>query len=490
MSSDASTSSTGAGLAPPNDLDAERYVLAELLVRPESFDEVSFLRMECFYLEAHRRIFDAVLALNVEGVTADSVAVATWLNDRGQLQTAGGAPYLAQLMNGIPSVGNVEHHGKTVLSKWRLRRTIALCHKSVAEAYGDCGEVQEFVERLESEIGALAHSDQKVTLELIGQIMGRELPTLRQGEERKGQVVGTPTGYLDLDRLTGGLHGGDLIIIAGRPGMGKTAFVTNLATSISAPPRSELAEPSRAVAMFSLEMPRAQIASRIACQLGQVGFTKLRQNTLSAQDWSKFMSAVRDMQDYPFWVDDAPGISLLELRSRVRKLKRDLELGRTRVKSRGLGLVVVDYLQLMQGQRRQNDTREREISSLSAGLKNLAKELGVPIVALSQLNRSPEKSFKKDKRPSLSDLRESGAIEQDADMVLFLYREHYYDKSAPKLDCECIVAKQRNGPTGTIALRFQGEYLRFVAGDSGALGMDEDEYAQMYEGLDEGMDEA
>jgi len=471
---------------PPNDGDAERYVLAELLLKPESFDDVPYLHPECFYVDGHRKIMEALVALHSEGVNPDLVAVATWLNDRGTLQLCGGTPYLSNLIDSTPSLGNIDHHAQTVLSKWRLRRIVATCHRYAAEAYGDCGEVQAFAERLEGDVSSIAHSNQKITLELVGDVMGRQLPNLEQAQERKGEVVGTPTGYLQLDRITGGLHGGDLIIVAGRPGMGKTSFVTNIATNVSKPvPESRRQdELPLGVAMFSLEMPREQIAARIACQLGKVEFTKVRQNMLGAEDWSDLIGAVREMQEYPFWIDDAPAISLLELRSRVRKLKREIDMGRSKLPCSRLGMVVVDYLQLMQGHRERGDSREREISSLSSGLKNLSKELGVPIVALSQLNRSPEKSFKKDKRPALSDLRESGAIEQDADMVLFLYREAYYDRSASKRECECIVAKQRNGPTGTIPLVWQSEYLRFLSREPGSYSVDDQEYEEMFK-LDE-----
>jgi replicative DNA helicase len=311
--------------------------------------------------------------------------------------------------------------------------------------------------------------DHRVTLELAAEIMARQLPILREAQERKGEVVGVATDYRDLDRLTGGLFDGDLIIVAARPGVGKSAFAGNIALNVAKPKRRSVAdaepEPPTGVAFFSLEMPREQIASRIACNVGKVEVNLVRQNTLHDDDWSALAGAVSELEGYPLWIDDTPAISLLELRARTRKLKREIENKRTKVAASRLGLVIVDYLQLMQGKRERGDSREREISSISQGLKNLAKELGIPIIALSQLNRAVEKKEKKDRRPQLSDLRESGAIEQDADMVIFLFRENYYDKSKPPLDCEAIIAKQRNGPTGTVHLKFDRKYLRFYAGE-------------------------
>lgn len=468
------------GRVPPNDLDAEAYVLSELMLRDESFDEVPYLQSEHFYSEPNRRIMESIVALHTDGNKSDMVAVATWLRDRNRLHQVGGTPYLAQLTNTTPTLGNVVQHAKTITEKWRLRRTIQACHRFAAEGYGDCGDVQVFVEEAENELARIAHMEQRVTLEQVGEIMARNLPSMEQAKERRGEVIGIPTGYVELDRKTGGLYDGDLIIIAGRPGMGKTAFATNLAINISKPPPNVDDAPveklSEGVAFFSLEMPRDQIAKRVACNIGKVDVAKVRQNRLDGTDWSDIISAVNEMQHYPFWVDDTPAITLLELRSRVRKLKREIETERTKVRCKRLGLVVVDYLQLMQGERRQGDNREREVSSLSAGLKRLAKEEGIPVCALSQLNRGVEKSLKKDKRPTLADLRESGAIEQDADVVIFLYRPSYYDKGEPKLDCEVIVAKQRNGPTGTVELRFEHESLRFYSGDQAYDEVDFDQF--------------
>jgi len=458
----------------PIDLDAERYVLAELLLRPESFDEIAFVRPEFFSSTQHQRIMEAVVALQLGEEQADPVAVATWLRDHHRLAEVGGTPYLAQLVDSTPSVGNSVQHARTVMEKWRLRTLIRTCQRVAAEGYGEAGEVQAFIERAENEIASLAHLEQRVTLELAADIMGRQLPILRENEARSGQVVGAPSGYTDLDRMTGGLCDGDLIILAGRPGMGKSAFASNLAMNVCAPTPNQQ-EPPPGVAFFSLEMPRDQVAMRIACALGSVEINRIRQNKLQASDWSALTAAVMELEQYPFWIDDTPALTLLELRSRVRKLKREIDTGRAPLPVSKLGLVVVDYLQLMRGQRSAGDNREREISSLSQGLKNLAKELGVPVLAASQLNRGVEKMPKKDRRPGLSDLRESGAIEQDADEVLFLYREHYYDRSKPERETELIVAKQRNGPTGTVRLTFELKFLKFYAAERDYYGQDADD---------------
>jgi replicative DNA helicase len=478
---------SSASRLPPIDAPAEAAVLSELLLKNEAFDEVSFLRPDHFYSAQNRRVMEAIVALQERGDACDLTGVATWLNNHNHLNEAGGTVYLAELADATPSFGHIEQHARTVVEKWRLRRLIETCQRSAAEAYGGTDDAQGLIEGVEASIAEIAHLEQRVTYELAAQIMARHLRSLEHNRDRRGEVVGVPSGYVDLDKRTGGMSPGDLIIIAGRPGMGKTGFATNLALNITEPPTLDQvdAPPPLGVAFFSLEMPREQIASRMACTLQKIDNSKLRQNTLDAGDWSKLYQAVVDMERRPLWVDDEPAISVLELRSRVRKLKREIENGRCKVECSGLGLVVVDYLQLMTGRRERGDSREREVSSLSQDLKKLAKELQVPVVALSQLNRSVEKNGKKDKRPGLSDLRESGAIEQDADMVLFLYRPRYYDKSASRTDAELIVAKQRNGPTGTIGLGYQGNYLRFYSADLSYSSDDDEQFGDHFQDLDD-----
>ena len=479
------------GRVPPHDLDAEGAVLSAVLLSPTSFDEVQeFLSADHFYSDANRRVFEAIFELHERGTPIDGVTVASYLKSRERLQQIGGTAYLAQLTNATPSVANVVAHARTVREKWRLRQVIGHCQRVAAEGYGDCGEVQEFIDGAEQVLFDIGRIPESSTVRPITDAIRTAFDLITEAQRRGGDVTGVPTGFIDLDRKTSGMHPGELYVIAGRPGMGKTAFVLNLAVNAARSHQVEVEggveasveEPGWGVGFFSLEMPTEQLAARLLASESRVDVSKIRNGNLTEQDWNQLTEGASLLSRLPIWLDDTPALTLLDLRAKVRRLKAELEREGGR-RAKGLGLIVIDYLQLMQG-RKDAGSREQEISELSRGLKGLSKEMGVPVIALSQLNRAVETRSTKDKRPQLSDLRESGAIEQDADAILFIYREHYYQKDddQAKGKAEVIIAKQRNGPTGTVEVRFSDEFARFEN-----LARQEDDIDQLDDYVDDAM---
>ena len=457
-----------AGRAPPHDLDAESAVLSAILLDRDALDRVlGILRPEYFYSEANARIFQAAQQLAVTMTPIDIVSVASWLRDREWLQKMDGTAYLAQLADATPAIGHVEAHAKIVHEKWRLRQLIATCQRVSAEGYGDVGEVQQFIVGAAESMDALVLAgSERRHLAPAGDALKDAFAAITAAAQRGDRITGTATGFERLDDRTAGLHDGDLVIVAARPGLGKTSFVMNLATNVASPRTKRIDGRDvdvfgDGVCVFSLEMPREQLATRMACSEGRVDLGRVRQASLHTDDWRRLTEASTYLSRLPIWIDDTPAIGLAELRTKVRRQQSlyDREATETQP-ARRVGLVVVDYLQLMKG-REDAQSREQEISEISRGLKELAKELKVPVIALSQLNRDVEKRGK-DKRPQLSDLRESGAIEQDADMIVFIYRDSYYfPDSAAKGIAELIIAKQRNGPTGKVKVRFTESYTRF-----------------------------
>ena len=465
-----------AGRVPPHDLDAEAAVLSAILLSPESFDEVAeVLKPEHFYSDANRRVFDAIFELQRVQRPVDVVSVASYLRDKNRLQQVGGSAYLAQLTDATPFVANIESHARLIREKWRLRQVIAVCQTVAAEGYGDCGETQPFIDRAEQRLFEIARIPEASTIVALRDAVREAFHILTEATKRGGGITGIATGFSRLDQMCAGLHSGDLYIVAGRPGMGKTSFVLNVALNVAhagsnaQEPSDELYvepaadDPGHGVAFFSLEMPKEQLAARLLASEARVSMGDIRKGTIRRDDWSRLTEAAARLSAMPIWLDDTPGLGLMDLRAKVRRLQaeisRNAKDGRSSTKK--LGLVAIDYLQLMQG-RRELGSREQEISELSRGLKHLAKELQVPVIALSQLNRSVETRNIKDKRPQLSDLRESGAIEQDADAIMFIYRDDYYNMSSDEPGiAEIIVAKQRNGPTGVIKTRFTKEFTRF-----------------------------
>lgn len=463
------------GRVPPHDLDAEAAVLSSVLLSVEAFDQAcELLRPEHFYSDANRRIFEAVVELQAQNRPVDIVSVATWLRDRERLQQVGGTPYLAQLTDATPAIAHVEAHARVVREKWRLRQLIATCQRFAGEGYGDCGDVQLFVDRAEQAIFDIARVPEATAVRPVKEAVHGAFDLIVAASKRGEGITGIPTGFNLIDRRTAGLHDGDLYVVAGRPGMGKSAFALNIAVNVAMPRRVTTAEPDDpyaagdveqpgyGVAVFSLEMPREQLASRLLASEARVDASRIRSGHIRNEDWNKLTDAAARIGRLPVWLDDTPALTLLDLRAKVRRLKAEIGRGTgEQPRAQRLGLVVIDYLQLMQG-RRDAGNREQEISELSRGLKQLAKEMQVPVIALSQLNRSVETRTTKDKRPQLSDLRESGAIEQDADTILFIYRDEYYSAESPDRGiAEIIIAKQRNGPTGKVKTRFSAEFTRF-----------------------------
>jgi replicative DNA helicase len=461
------------GRVPPSDLDAEAAVLSSVLLEPASFDQVQeFLAPDHFYADANRRVYEAVVELSSNGRPVDVVSVAGFLRDRGRLDQIGGTPYLAQLADATPAVAHVVAHAQAIREKWRVRQLISICQRYAAEGYTSPPDVQRYVDEAEQAVFDIARTSEGSNVEPVRDAVVRAFKILEEAERRGGGVTGIPTGFTRLDRQCSGLHPGDLFIVAARPGMGKTSLVLNMALNVAAARvvreaadedyfETPAEEPGYGVLFCSLEMPKEQLAARLLASEARVDMASIRGGNMSREDWSKLTEAASRLARLPLWLDDTPALTLLDLRAKIRRLHAEVTRGESSVRARGIGLIVVDYLQLMQG-RRDAGSREQEISELSRGLKQLAKEMKVPVIALSQLNRAVETRTTKDKRPQLSDLRESGAIEQDADTILFIYRDDYYFRdSETKGTAEIIIAKQRNGPTGTVLTKFTASCTRF-----------------------------
>ncbi len=464
-----------AGRVPPHNLDAEAAVLSAILSDGNALDSVlEFLSAEHFYADANRRIFEAATELHSRGQPVDIQTVAAWLHDRERLAAVGGISYLAQIVDATPAVAHVAAHGRIIREKFRVRKLIETCQMVAAEGFGDYGEAQQFIDRAEQSVYELARTPEHSTVSLMYDVVRGAFDELQAAFERGRLITGVPTGFADLDEKTSGMHPGELIIIAARPGMGKTSYVMNIAVNVASTvpeqaPGEEVAADARfGVMVFSLEMPKEQLAQRMMCSEGRVNLGDLRKGQVHGEKWSNLVESANHLSQLPIWIDDTPAISVLELRAKIRRQQHEFD----RKDDKGnyiqkIGLVIIDYLQLMRG-RENAASREQEISEISRGLKQLAKELRVPVIALSQLNRAVETRSTKDKRPQLSDLRESGAIEQDADVIQFIYRPEYYltDKTSPEATkmkgyAEIIVAKQRNGPTGRVPVTFIDDYTRF-----------------------------
>jgi len=433
---------------PPNDLSAERSVLGGIMLENGALDSVvDALSPEAFYSEAHGAIYEAMLELSRTGQPIDTVTLRDHLATARKLQSVGGDEYLLSLTNTIPTVANIKAHAAIVREKSVVRNMIAAAHEIAASGYSDYGELETFLDHAEGLIFQVAKQRLSKPYEHIYEVVKRTYERITAAAERGERITGLASGFSKLDHMTAGMHPGDLIIVAGRPGMGKTAFAMNVAKNacVSRTPRVP-------VAVFSLEMPSEQLVQRMLCSEAKVDASNLRSGRIARDDWPRLAQTTGVLADLPIWIDDSPALSVMELRSKARRLRAES----------GLGLVVVDYLQLMRAGIR-TDSRQEEISEISRQLKVLAKELSIPVIALSQLNRGVESRAAKDKRPQLSDLRESGAIEQDADTILFIYREEMYNRDDPALEgvAEVIVGKQRQGPTGTVRCQFSREYTRF-----------------------------
>ena len=436
---------------PPQNQEAEQSVLGGMLLDNEAIHRVvEAIEPADFYREAHRKIYQAILDLYQRNEPADIVTVTAAIKANGSLDEVGGAAYLAQLVDRVPSAANVASYARMIREKAITRRLIEGASEILERGYRDDGNVDEFVDNAEKIIFEVAQKRLKKGLTPVREIVKDSFKAIEQLYERRELITGVPTGYHDLDRLTCGLQRSDLIVVAGRPSMGKTAFALNIAEHAAV-------EGGVVCAIFSLEMSQEQLMRRMLCSRAEVDAGKLRGGFLSESDWPRLTRAAGLLSEAPIFIDDSPALNVLEVRAKARRLQREHDLG----------LVVIDYLQLMRGVGR-IESREREISEISRALKALAKELNVPVVALSQLNRGVES--RQDKRPQLSDLRESGAIEQDADVIAFVYRDEMYNADSPDAGkAEIIVGKQRNGPTGKVVLSFRNSITRF---DNLAQGAD------------------
>lgn len=428
---------------PPHNIEAEQSVIGGILLDNDVLPGVlEILRGDEFYRGGHRTIFAAVIELFERNEPCDLVTIADLLKSQKKLEEAGGASYLASLVDRVPSAANASQYARIVKEKSMARTLISRASEIVATGFDSSLRVEDLLDRAEQAIFQVSEDRINPSFSPIKEVVKQSIKTLEQLFDRREMITGVPTGFTDLDQLTSGLQPSDLVIIAGRPSMGKTAFALNVA-------RNAAVDAEIPVGIFSLEMSKDQLGMRMLCSEARVSSHRMRSGFLTERDWPRLTRAAGTISEAPIFVDDTAAISALELRAKSRRLKRD----------QNLGLIIVDYLQLMRGSQR-SERREQEISEISGSLKALAKELDVPVVALSQLNRRVEERH--DKRPQLADLRESGAIEQDADVIAFIYRDEvYHEQTAEPGAADIIIGKQRNGPTGTVKLTFLKEYTRF-----------------------------
>jgi replicative DNA helicase len=465
------------GRVPAHDLLAEKAVLSGAIQDLGAASHaVGVLTPEDFFDTNHARVFEAIAALVVGQQTPEIVSIAGWLTDREWKPPQDGwMAYVTAFLYGTDgAVVYAERWARRVAVKAQIRRIQASCQRFAGEAYFDVEDDEKWIATVESTMLSLARPPQQQRIRRIAEPIREAFTKMTQASEDGRKFTGIPTGYDRLDGKMAGLHEGDLVIVAARPGMGKTSFVLNIATNVASARRTEIPrngdrpaytrdEPGYGVCVFSLEMPDEQLAVRSVCSEGAVDLGKVRQNQLYPNDWKQLTEGASYVSSLPIWVDDTPSISVLEIAAKVRRIQAEYNREATDTKpAQKVGMVVIDYLQLMKGRDGVN-SREQEISEISRGLKRLAKELKVPVVALSQLNRSVETRSTKDKRPQLSDLRESGAIEQDADTIIFIYRDDYYNPETTdkKGIAELIIAKQRNGATGKVYVRFAASSTRF-----------------------------
>ncbi|MER8156071.1 replicative DNA helicase [Streptomyces sp. NPDC094472] len=438
----------GAGFerVPPQDLDAEQSVLGGMLLSKDAIaDVVEVLKGNDFYRPAHETVYQAILDLYAKGEPADPITVAAELTKRGEIARVGGASYLHTLVQSVPTAANAEYYAEIVHERAVLRRLVEAGTRITQMGYAADGDVDEIVNNAQAEIYAVTEQRTSEDYLPLGDIMEGALDEIEAIGSRSGQMSGVPTGFTDLDSLTNGLHPGQMVVIAARPAMGKSTLALDFARACSI-------KHNMPSVIFSLEMGRNEIAMRLLSAEARVALHHMRSGSMTDEDWTRLARRMPDVSQAPLFIDDSPNLSMMEIRAKCRRLKQRSDLQ----------LVVIDYLQLMQsGGARRPESRQQEVSDMSRNLKLLAKELEVPVIALSQLNRGPEQ--RTDKKPMVSDLRESGSIEQDADMVILLHREDAYEKESPRAgEADLIVAKHRNGPTATITVAFQGHYSRFV----------------------------
>lgn len=432
------------GRIPPHSLEAEQSVLGAMIIDKEAINTaVETIRPEDFYKEANKEIYETILELYNRNEPVDLITLSEELKKRGTLENVGGINYLTSLSGSVATTANVKYYCDIVEEKSILRRLIKSCDEIIAKSFEDAEEVNSIIERAEKSIFDITQGRNNEGFSPIKEVLLDSFSRIEEMSMNEGGLTGLTTGFLDIDEKLSGLQKSDLILLAARPSMGKTALGLNIALNSAIKGNGH-------VAIFSLEMSKEQLVQRMLSSVSHVNLQKIISGRLDEDEWVKIVQAMGPLSSTNIFIDDTPGISIMEMKAKCRKLKIE----------KGLDLVVVDYLQLMQSDS-PSESRQQEISSISRGLKALAKEMECPVLALSQLSRAPE--LRSDHRPILSDLRESGAIEQDADIVMFLYRDEYYNEDTDKKNIgEVIIAKHRNGPTGTVELLWMGQFTKFV----------------------------
>ena len=434
------------GKIPPNDTEAEQAVIGSMLTDSDAVMlAIERLKPESFYREDNKLIFEAIINLYNMSQPIDLVTIKDELGSLGNFEKVGGYEYIATLPDKVPTTANVEKYIDIVEEKWNLRTLIKTANEIIELGYNPTEDVEDIMASAEKKIFDMIQNKNQKSYTPIKDVLVESFAKLEELYNQKSKITGVPTGFTDLDNKTAGLHGSDLILIAARPAMGKTAFALNIAAHAAI--REKVP-----VAVFNLEMSKEQLGNRILCMEAMVDSNKIMTGKLDEEDWNKLAGVIGPISDAGIYIDDTPGISIMEIRTKCRKLKME----------KNIGLIVIDYIQLVQGSsNKRNGNREQEIAEISRSLKILAKELNVPVIALSQLSRAVEQ--RPDHRPMLSDLRESGSIEQDADIVMFLYRDDYYNPETEEKDIsEVIIAKHRAGSTGTVKLLWMGNYTKFV----------------------------
>ena len=433
------------GKVPPHDIDAEQAVIGSMLTDKDAVVEaVEILKSDDFYRQDNKTIYEAILNLYNRAEPIDIITVKSELTSLGKLEAVGGLEYLAILPDKVPTTANVERYIKIVEEKSILRRLIKASNELIDLGYAETEDIDTIMDQAEKKVFEISQGKNQKGYTPIKEILVESFAELEKLYNQKEPITGIPTGFADLDYKTAGLHNSDLVLVAARPAMGKSAFALNIATNAAVHAKVP-------TVIFNLEMSKSQLVSRILCSEAMVDSNKVRTGKMEEDDWIKLATALGPLSEAPIYIDDTPGITVTEIRAKCRKLKME----------KNLGLIVIDYLQLIQGSGKRNSSREQEISEISRSLKILAKELDVPVIALSQLSRAAEQ--RADHRPMLSDLRESGEIEQDADIVMFLYRDDYYNPDSEKKNiAEVIMAKHRAGSTGTVELLWLGSYTKFA----------------------------
>jgi replicative DNA helicase len=425
----------------PQNIEAEQCVIGSMILDKNSIGEATeVLRSEDFYRENHKLIYSAIMELFQKDIPVDMITLIEHLRSTEKLEGSGGITYISELCNSIPSTANLHSYIEIVKNKAVLRRLIKSSNEIIDDSYSQQDDVSKVLDSAEKRIFDIAQNKSTSDFESLSTVLERGFSEIERLYNNKGEVTGVPSGFPELDEKTSGFQSGDMVLIAARPSMGKTTFALNLAEYAAL--RS-----AKSIVIFSLEMSKEQLAYKLLCSEANVDMLKLRTGNLEDSDWDNIARASGPLAEAKIYIDDTAGLSVMEMRSKCRRIKIE----------HGIDMIVIDYLQLMSGS---GESRQQEVSEISRSIKALAKEMQCPVIALSQLSRAPEQ--RTDHRPMLSDLRESGSIEQDADLVMFLYRDEYYNKETEdKNVAECIIAKQRNGPTGTVKLAWLGQFSKF-----------------------------